>query len=131
MMSSVGFACALVDQAAEVVVDLLAGGVHHRGARVRVEQCVRVVLLRVEDAVAQVEEHAQLVLGQAHEPEEHRRREELGELLGEVALAAVDERVDEAVHPPGDVLLLLVHPLRREQRVEQLAVLRVHAADRR
>ena len=66
-----------------------------------------------------------LVFGQAHQAEEHRRREQLGELLGEVALAAVDELVDEPVDPPGDVLFLLVHALGREQRVEQLAVLRV------
>ena len=116
---------------AEVVVDLLAGRALHGHARVGVEHRVRVDLLGVEDAVAQVEEHAQLVLGQAHEPEEHRRREQLGELLGEVALAAVDERVDEAVDPRGDVVLLLVHALRREQRVEELAVLRVLRAGRR
>ena len=85
----------------------------------------------MEDAVADVEEHAQLVLGQAHQPEEDRAREDLGELLGEVALAAVDERVDQRVHPAGDVLLLLVHAARREQRIEQLAVLRVQRAGRR
>ena len=62
---------------------------------------------------------------QPHQAEEHRRREQLGELLGEVALAAIDERVDELVDAARDVGLLLVHALGREQRVDQLAVLRV------
>ena len=39
---------------------------------------------------------------------------------------AIDERVDEAVHPPRDVVFLLVHPPGREQRVEELPVLGVH-----
>ncbi len=74
---------------------------------------------------------SQLVLGQTHQAEEHRRREQLGELLGEVALPAVDERVDEVVHACGDVVLLRVHAARREQRVEQLAGTSSARADRR
>ena len=41
-----------------------------------------------DDAVLQPEERVELLPRQAHEPEEHRRRELLGELVGEVALAA-------------------------------------------
>ncbi|TML18460.1 MAG: hypothetical protein E6G39_03205 [Actinobacteria bacterium] len=73
-----------------------------------------------------MQEHAHLFFGQAHQAEEYRGRKELGELLGEVALATVDEHVDEAVHTACDVGFLLVHTLGREQRVEELAVLRMH-----
>ena len=101
MMSSVGCFDPLVDEVAEVLVDLLAGRLLHLRTLLGVDERVGIDLLRVQDAVAQAEEHPQLVLGQAHQAEEHRRREQLGELLGEVALAAVDERVDEAVRRAG------------------------------
>jgi hypothetical protein len=51
--------------------------------------------------------------------------EELRELVGEVARAACDERVDEAVDARGDVVLERVDATRCEQRVEQPAVLDV------
>lgn len=110
---------ALVDERAEVVVDLESRPHHDVVAVLTFE------LVAVEDAVAQAQEHAQLLLGQTHQAEEHRRREDLGEFLGEVALAAVDESVDEPVDPTRDVGLLLVHATRCEEGVEDLAVLRV------
>ena len=126
MMSSAGLRGAFVDEVAEVLVDLRTGRRRHRRARVAVGECVLVPLLRMQDPVTHAEEHAHLVLGQTHQAEEHRRREQLGELLAEIALAAIDERIDEAVHPTSDVFLLLVHASWREQGVEQLPVLRVH-----
>ena len=111
MMSSAGARGAFVDEVAEVLVDLRTGRVHHRHARVAVDERVLVRLLRMQDPVTHAQEHAHLVLGQTHQAEEHRRREQLGELLAEVALATIDERIDEAVHATGDVFLLLVHAL--------------------
>ena len=124
--SSAGLLGPLVDERTEVLVDLLAGAVEDARCRASGSSMrVRVHLLGVQDAVAHVEEHPQLVLGQAHQPEEHRAREDLRELLGEVALAPVGERLDERHRPPRDVLLLLVHAAWCEERIEELAVLRV------
>ena len=78
-----------------------------------------------DDAVLQPEERVELLPRQAHQAEEHRRRELLGELVGEVALATGLELVDEVVDPGGDVVLDGVHLAGREDRVEDLAVLEV------
>ena len=86
---------------------------------------VRIDLVGPQDAVAEVQERRELVPREAHEPEEHRRRQQLRELLGEVALAAVGERVDEVVDACGDVGFLRLHLLRGEDRIEDLPVLRV------
>jgi len=72
-----------------------------------------------------MQERVELLPRKTHQAEEHRRRQQLRELLGEIAFAPIDERVDEVIDALGDVGLLRVHLLRREQRVEDLAVLRV------
>jgi hypothetical protein len=113
------------DDLAEELVDLLAGRFLHHPAPVGVEECLRIELVDVQDAVSKVNEPLELVLGQSHQAEEHGRGKDLGELLREVALTAVDEGVHEAVDASRDVLLLGLHATRCEERVQQLAVLGV------
>ena len=120
-MSSTRFAGAGVEDRVEVRVDLLPGlGLDPR-PRVRVVR----VGAGPHDAVLQAQQRVELLPRQAHQPEEHRRRERDRELVGEVAAAAVDEGVDEVIDPFGDVVLLRLHAFRREQRIEDLAVLHV------
>ncbi len=115
----------LIDETAEVLVDPFAVRVGDRAASPCRTSRLRVEPLGMEHAVAHVEEPCEAPsFRQPHQPEENRRREQVCEIFGEVALTTVDELVDEIVHSAGDVRLLLVHPLRREERVEELAVLR-------
>ena len=111
----------LVEDLVEVRVELLADvaldlqprlGLHVDGAR-------------TEDAVLEPQEGVELLPRQSHQPEEHGGGERLGELVGEVAFAPIDELVDEVVDPVGDVTFDGVHLLGREDRVEDLAVLEV------
>ena len=59
-------------------------------------------LLRLDELVEPVR-------GQAHQAEEHDRREREGELGAEVAAPPLDERVDQLVREVGDLLLALSH----------------------
>ena len=115
----------LIGEGAKVFVDLLAGLGHDRRPLLGIEERVRVDLLGVQDPVADAQEHPELFFGKTHQSEEHRAREDLGKLFGEVAFPSIDESVDQGIDPPGDVRLLFVHALRGEQRIEQPAVLRV------
>ena len=72
-----------------------------------------------------VEEHVQLRDREPEQAQEHRRGERLGQRRGELAGAVGDEAVDELVDQLRDVRLDQVHPLGGEDRIEQLAVLRV------
>ena len=115
---------AALDEVGEVRVHLLPDGVDRSLRLGGVVGGVRVEPFRVQH-VAEAQEAGQLVFGESDEPEEDRGGEDVRELVGEVTLAVVDEAVDQRVHAAGDVGLLFVHPLRGEQRVQQLAVLRV------
>ena len=93
-MSSCGSSSALVEDGVEVRVELLADvaldllallGLHRRSSPGRMMPSFR------------RRKRVELLPRQPHEAEEHRRRELLRELVGEVALAAVDELVDEVV----------------------------------
>ena len=75
-----------------------------------------------EDPVAERDQRVELLPVEPHHPEEHRRREQLGELLGEVARAAVDEPIDEVVDPHRDVVFEAIDLTGREERIEQPAV---------
>ncbi len=112
---------ALVEDVVEVRVELLAD------VTLDLEAFLRIHVDRAgsQDPVTQPLERAELLPRQAHQSEEHRRRERFRELVGEVALAPIDEHVDEVVHAFGDVALDGVHLLRREDRIEDLAVLEV------
>ena len=80
-------------------------------------------MLRADDAVLHRQEAGQFVSREAEHGDEDLRRERHRELLGEVDLLVIDERVDQPVDQFGDRLLERLHPLWREQRVEDLAVL--------
>ncbi|MFN8027024.1 MAG: hypothetical protein U0W40_11925 [Acidimicrobiia bacterium] len=112
---------ALVEDAVEERVDVLRGVALH----LRVVLRGAALALRADDAVLHAQERGQLLPRQAHEAEEHRRRERHRELVGEVAVPPVGKGVEEPVEARGDVVLDRVHALRCEQRVEHFAVLRV------
>ena len=78
-----------------------------------------------DDAVLPLQEQLEVGERQPEQGEEHLRRQRHRELLGEVALAALDEAVDEVVDQRGDGLVERGHLPRREERVEDLAVLQV------
>ena len=80
---------------------------------------------RSEDPVAERDQRVELFPVEPHHPEEHRRREQLGELRGEVARAAFDEAIDEVVDPHRDVVLEPIDLTGREERIEQPAVAKV------
>ncbi len=80
---------------------------------------------RSEDPVAERDQRVELFPVEPHHPEEHRRREQLGELRGEVACAAFDEAIDEVVDPHRDVALEPIDLTGREERIEQPAVAKV------
>ena len=67
-------------------------------------------------------------VGQAHELEEDPRRQRHAERLVELDLGLIDEPVDQLVGDVGDMRLEVRDDPRREQRIEQLAVLRVLGA---
>ncbi len=75
--------------------------------------------------VAPLEEAGKVALRQPHQRDEERRRERRREVLVEVARAGVDEAVDDLVDELAHLGLDLAHLLRREERVEQPAVLGV------
>jgi len=81
--------------------------------------------LRADRVVAPHEELRQVFLGQTQEREEDRRRQGRGEIFMEIALAAVDERVDDLVDEFAGLGFEVGHPLGRELRVEDAPVLRV------
>ncbi len=87
-----------------------------------------VVVVGADDPVLEPDEEVEVVEGQAEQREEHHRRQWLAERVVELDLAVGDETVDELVgqrpHARGE----LRDDLRREQRVEELAVLRVRVA---
>ena len=58
-----GLVLAQLYESSEVVIDLLAGSVHHRQTLVEVKAGIGVQLLGMQDAVSQTEEHRQLVFG--------------------------------------------------------------------
>ena len=99
-----GVASPLGDEPAEPLVRPFLG----------IEQELVADLLAMEEVVLQMQEEVELVGRQAHEVEEHAARQRDRELLGEVALAAFDEPVDQFVGPPGDVGLELLHGLGTE-----------------
>ena len=78
-----------------------------------------------ENPVLHPQEHRQFRHREPEQPQEDRRREGLGQCGGELAGPVLDETVDQLVHQACDVRLDQVHPLRSEDRVQQLAVLRV------
>ena len=78
-----------------------------------------------DDAVLHREERRQVREREPEEGEEHLRRQRNRELGREVALAAIDERVDPLVDERGDRSFELGHVPGREERVEDLAVLHV------
>jgi hypothetical protein len=78
-----------------------------------------------DDAVLHLQEGREVGEGESEQGEEHLRRERHRELAREVALAAVDERVDPLVHQCRNRRLERGHVTGREQRVEDLAVLHV------
>ena len=63
MMSSVGWSATPVDQAPEVVVDLLPAGVDDAQPHLGVARRLGIDPLRVVDAVSHLEEDRELVLG--------------------------------------------------------------------
>ena len=87
------FVLALLDQIGEVAVDDPGALVVHGTTSVRVDVGGRVELGGMQDVVPHVEEHAHLILGKTEETEEDGGWEQFGDLLGEIALTAVYERV--------------------------------------
>ena len=83
-MSSFGAVEPLVEDGVEVGVELLADVALDLLTLLR----LHVDGAGTDDAVLQAEERVELLPRQTHEAEEHRRGELLGELVGEVALAA-------------------------------------------
>ena len=75
-----------------------------------------------EDPVAERDQSVELLPVEPHHSEEHRRREQFGELLGEVARAAVDEPIHEVVDPHRDVVFEAIDLTGREERIEQPSV---------
>ena len=81
--------------------------------------------LRADRRVLEFEEVVDHVGGQAHELEEDARRQRHAERLVELDLGLVDEPVDQLVGHVDDVRLEVRDDPWREQRIEELAELRV------
>ena len=117
-MSSLGLFLTLIQYRVEIGVDLLADllpEVHLLGR----------IPWRAHDAVLESEKRVELLPRQAHQPQKDRGWEKYRQLLAEVAAAAIDERIDEMVHPRGHVVFNGIHLLRRKEGIEDLAVLEV------
>ena len=63
------------------------------------ERCLGSIFSGVQDAYER-RRHAELFFGETHQSEEYRAREDLGEVLGEVALPRLDESVNQGNDPP-------------------------------
>ena len=87
-----------------------------------------VVVVGTDDPVLEPDEEVEVVERQAEQGEEHHRRQRLAERVVELDLAVGDEAVDELVGQRPHARRELRDDLRREQRVEELAVLRVRVA---
>ena len=83
------------------------------------------VALRADHAVLPLQKLVQVFQRQAEQLQKHRARQRYGELLVEVAFAAIGEAVDHLVHQLGDAWFAPGHLPRREQRIEDAAVLRM------
>ena len=118
--SSRGLAMWSVDGALEVLVDL----VRRRCRRLAVFfEATR--SLRADHVVLPREELVKVFEWKSEQLEEHRARQWDREFLVEVAPAAVGEAVDDLVHQRADGRFARGHLPRREERVEDAAVLRV------
>ena len=87
-----------------------------------------VVVVGADDPVLEPDEEVEVVERQAEQGEEHHRRQRFAERVVELDLAVGDEPVDELVGHRAHTCRELRDDLRREQRVEELAVLRVGVA---
>ena len=112
----------LVEAATQVCTQLAAGGpTDHLG----VVAGGRFVL---EDAVLHRDEKRRIVDGKPEDPQEDGRRQRDAERVVQLHVTIADEPVDELVGQRADAGLERRHLLRREQRVEQLAVVTVDVA---
>ena len=87
-----------------------------------------VVVVGADDPVLEPDEEVEVVERQAEQGEEHHRRQRFAERVVELDPAVGDEPVDELVGERTHTRRELRDHLGREQRVEQLAVLRVRVA---
>ena len=78
-----------------------------------------------DDVVLETQEEVEILEREPEEPQEHRAGERDRERAVELALARVDELVDQLVAELADVVLEQRDLLRREERVEQPPVLHV------
>ena len=80
---------------------------------------------RADGGLLELLEESEVALGQAEDAEKHPRRQRIAERTEELDLTIVDERVDELIRQRAHHWLEGCDPLRREEWIEQTAVLRV------